>query len=812
MFPGKRALQTQPSLLAPPTWFSALTALTIHDKTEKLVASTSLLTFFSSVRRSDQNAFDPRVVFDPGSNRFFLVAAGFIENPSCTVGTCVSHLFLAVSKTSSPTTLGSGDWYFYAFDATLDGATPTTNLADFPGLGVDENVVVLTANMLSFSDRSNQYVKIRILDKSKLIRGEAVTWTDFFRMTDPLNGSTLRAGFQPALHFGNPGTFFFISYSEASSCGLIVWGIANPLSSPTLSVRIAAASGTCNWPPDAAQPGGGTPLDTGDMFVKGVVYRNGSLWAAQTISMNFGSSDVSAIRWVQIDVSAWSKSVSFIQDSTFGSDGIWYFYPAIMVDASNNISIVFARSSASEFASVYYTGRLATDPPNMLRPAKLLKAGMANLNMVDGSGQNRFGDYFGIAMDPSDGSFWMLGEYAKASNQWGTWVGNVVAPVGIKAAFESPEAGPVSGVAVIRGWAFATQAGVQISSVELFIDGVRIGNIPCCSERGDIQAAFPQFPAANTLNSGWGTTFNWGVLNAGTHAVQVVIYNTAREQLATEMRTVTVVKPGNFEFLDQFTLAGATARIEGDQLVVEGAVVRDKASQQQKTINARYRWFTSSQSLQTIEAVTIGTAFSSQSFFSEMFAALSEWLLGLSGATTAQASPGIVRSFEGPEANQVVSGVGVIRGWAFTDTPGASLNEVRLVIDGTPSNFIPCCSQRGDVAAAFPSNPNALNSGWGFTINYGNLPAGSHTLGLRLGDSIGASLTDNHGVTVVKIGSFEFLDQFNLSGTTVQIQGEEIVLSGVQVRDKASQQTRVVTVRLRWLQSAQALGIVAAAG
>src|SRR5262245_2963574 len=91
----------------------------------------------------------------------------------------------------------------------------------------------------------------------------------------------------------------------------------------------------------------------------------------------------------------------------------------------------------------------------------------------------------------------------------------------IMAALESPQNGQAaSGIAIIRGWAFATQAGIQISSVELFIDGVRGGNIPCCSERADVQAAFPQFPAFNTFNSGWGVTFNWGLVSSGIHTVR----------------------------------------------------------------------------------------------------------------------------------------------------------------------------------------------------------------------------------------------------------------------------------------------------
>ncbi len=58
-------------------------------------------------------------------------------------------------------------------------------------------------------------------------------------------------------------------------------------------------------------------------------------------------------------------------------------------------------------------------------------------------------------------------------------------------------------------------------------------------------------------------------------------------------RPIIVVKSGEFEFLDQFDFSRATARISRDELVVEGIVVRDKATQRQKTINARFRWFTS---------------------------------------------------------------------------------------------------------------------------------------------------------------------------------------------------------------------------
>jgi hypothetical protein len=239
---------------------------------------------------------------------------------------------------------------------------------------------------------------------------------------------------------------------------------------------------------------------------------------------------------------------------------------------------------------------------------------------------------------------------------------------------------------------------------------------------------------------------------------------------------------------------------------VEGVIVRDKASQQQKGINLRLGWFASSQSFGMIHSTTLTQFSATPSGFASAWSVLWEKVKGV--IASAYAAPGVVATFEGPEAGQIAAGIGVLRGWAFADTPGATITEVQLVIDGTVQGTVPCCSARGDIATAYPGNANALNSGWGATFNYGLLNSGFHTFGVQIADSVGATFSDSHGVTVVKIGGFEFLDQVNLSGATVRIEGEDIVLEGVQGRDKASQQTRVITVRLRWLPSAQALSIV----
>src|SRR5262252_7290318 len=82
-------------------------SLTIRGKTGTLIASASLAAFFASVRQAGESAFDPRAIYDAGAGRFFVSAGGKITNPGCTAGVnCVSHFFLAVSKTANPTTTG----------------------------------------------------------------------------------------------------------------------------------------------------------------------------------------------------------------------------------------------------------------------------------------------------------------------------------------------------------------------------------------------------------------------------------------------------------------------------------------------------------------------------------------------------------------------------------------------------------------------------------------------------------------------------------------------------------------------------------
>ena len=378
----------------------------------------------------------------------------------------------------------------------------------------------------------------------------------------------------------------------------------------------------------------------------------------------------------------------------------------------------------------------------------------------------------------------------------------------LKAVFESPLANAVvAGIALIRGWAFDTLSGEIIASVQFFIDGVLDADATCCSTRSDVRDAFPAFPATNTLNSGWGLTKNWGNEASGPHTLRVEIMSTSGKMFSAT-RTVTVVKPGDFGFLDQFSLSGVTASRVGQQVQLTGVQIRDKDSQATATVTLAYTWQGPSQQFELQSSTVVAQATPQRRWaFQTWWLALQELFAPI--GVSAQGM-GLRTAWEGPVAGPV-GGVDLVRGWGYEQAPAEALMTIRFFIDNVQNSLVVCCSPRPDVAAAFPADVNALLSGWGLTLNWGNLTAGDHTAHIEYESTTGETVeSDTRTITVVKPGGFGFLSTLSLTGATVSRDGEEIVVSGVTVTEAGTATTAQVTLRLRWDIGTQALRLVSA--
>jgi len=371
------------------------------------VLQRTLTQWFSNVVQG-MTIFDPKALYDQHAGRWVLLAVAVQRNPNNSL-----HL-LSVSSSTDPL----GPWRNYRFNAMLDGSTATTNWADYPALGVDNQALYVTTNMFAFGG-GFQYAKIRVIPKAGPYSGGASPYFDFVRMNNADNSMAFTV--QPCHTFGAPQVEYLVNSGFPSGNSLTLWHITNPTGAPTLTRQQVPVS-PYSLPPNAEQRGGAPPLNTGDVRVLHAMFRGDSVWTAFTTAHNWGgSSNRAAIQWCQIRAAV----PAVVQQGVFGTANFHYCYPAPCPDNNGNMTLVFSRSGSSEFGSILYTGRRSTGALGTLQASALLKAGTAHYARLDDGGRNRWGDYNGIAADPANPrQIWFYSEYASAVDTWGTWVGS----------------------------------------------------------------------------------------------------------------------------------------------------------------------------------------------------------------------------------------------------------------------------------------------------------------------------------------------------------------------------------------------------
>lgn len=373
----------------------------------------SAVTWFSNVL-PENNAFDPKVVYDHFADRWVMVWLA-VETDTLAPS---SHMLVSVSDDSDP----RGDWCNFALRGDVNGPAPVPNWSDYQGVGFDDAAVYVVPNQFGF-DGGWAGVKLRILPKGQLYDATcpAVTYTDFWDLRDPDFPGVKVATLRPAVTFGSPGVEYLINDSPFSTgTTMTLWSLTNPLDpAPVLTgVNVPVTERTS--PPNADQLGGSSILiSVGGPRVRNVVYRAGSVWTAHSVADVSGA--FARARYVRIDV----MGPTLLEDVAFGRDGCWLYYPAVTADANGNMSMVYNQSCTDEYIGIRYTGRRPGDVE--LRPSDLLKAGEATYVKDLGSGRNRWGDYSGIAVDPAQPSrVWIYSEYAASpGDTWGTWIGEL---------------------------------------------------------------------------------------------------------------------------------------------------------------------------------------------------------------------------------------------------------------------------------------------------------------------------------------------------------------------------------------------------
>ena len=393
-------------------------AIRVETRTGTLLSEVPLDTFWNPVNpiASGSFAFDPKVLYDKFNSRWILTACADAEAAS-------SGVLIAVSATSDPT----GTWFLYKKDA--DAA----NLlwADYPSFGFNKDWIIVQVNMFAMplpGPEQYDHGQVFVFDKANLYAHGAGNVTI-------LNDNQMFSA-APAVTFDNTlSTMYLLEDWNGPAGQMRLSRITGTVGAEMLNASAATFfSVAATWedfPPVenfAPQLGTSSKIDNNDARVQDLVYRNGTLWATHTVFLPTGVPTRSAVQWWQITPAGSVTQRARIDDP---SGTLFFAFPSIAVNVSNDALLGYSRFSASQFASGNYAFRASTDPLNTFQADTVLKAGEATYFKTFSGTANRWGDYSATSVDPvNDTDFWTTQEYAGTPNngfdRWATWWGKIV--------------------------------------------------------------------------------------------------------------------------------------------------------------------------------------------------------------------------------------------------------------------------------------------------------------------------------------------------------------------------------------------------
>ncbi|MCB9844965.1 MAG: hypothetical protein H6811_03115 [Phycisphaeraceae bacterium] len=339
--------------------------------------------------------FDPEVIYDPASGRFFAMAAEAFAPGNR------SYVLIAVSDDSDP----NGTWHKYRFETTsLAG-----DLFDSPNIGVTADAVVVTGDGFGLSSNYPVFT----WDKASLLAGNPPAVS----RQATLSTSTQSAGI-PAFQAPDPGLMYMLEHQEGSNrTQLRVIAMRDLLTGPTFATAQVSVP-SYSAPGNMQQMGTTVRPNSFDARFWSIAYRNGSIWGTHHVNSN-----PVRVRWYEIATNGWptsGQSPSLVQSGEIAPGaGIHTTFSAIDVADDGTAGVVYARSASNEFISMNTAYRIACDPLGTMRP------GVRQQTNNSGHTSGRWGDYASIDVDPADGrTLWSYHEYNQ-NNSWRTWVASL---------------------------------------------------------------------------------------------------------------------------------------------------------------------------------------------------------------------------------------------------------------------------------------------------------------------------------------------------------------------------------------------------
>ncbi|MBK9290167.1 MAG: T9SS type A sorting domain-containing protein [Bacteroidetes bacterium] len=382
------------------------TVYAIYNKSGQLVAGpTNLNLLFEGVTGSQYNDGDPIVLWDEAAQRW-LVAEFSITGSN-------DYMLVAVSTSSDP----SGTWHRYSFDV--------DDMPDYPKLGVWRDGYYMGTNTPNAGKKD-----IYVLERDKMLIGATAQMVGFKNNLRPNSGFHCVPPVDndgPLAPAGSPGIFITIN-DDAWGGSDQIWiyelnvNWTTPASSTfarTQQINVPAFDSNfgSTWE-NIAQKGTTQKLDAvNQVIMHRPQYRNFGTY--QTIvachTVDVSGTDQAGIRWYELRRTG-TGPWTIRQTGTYAPDNHSRWMGSIAMTPSGKIGLVYSISSTTLNPGLRFTGQSTA----------AYAAGNGILDVAEEvilegtlsqTGSERWGDYFMLAIDPSDNeTFWATGQYVGSGN------------------------------------------------------------------------------------------------------------------------------------------------------------------------------------------------------------------------------------------------------------------------------------------------------------------------------------------------------------------------------------------------------------
>ncbi|MBK7029746.1 MAG: PKD domain-containing protein [Bacteroidales bacterium] len=321
-------------------------------------------------------------------------------------------------------------------------ALPTNTFPDYPKFSIWSDGYYITANKDQTSASTSQVVFA--LERNKMLTGDPTAQMIGF----PLTG-IVTSGFYSPLGFnvtgntmppaGNAPIVYMQddSWSGVSSDHLKLWSVnvnwttpaSSTISSPQV-INTAAFDGLFDGGSfsNLPQPSGSDidALQATIMYM--AQYRRFPTYNCAVfnfvVDLN-GADNLAGIRWYELRQTTDGAPWSIYQEGTYTQpSGHSAFSGNMCMDMNGNIALAYTTVSTTQFPSLRYTGRYASDPLGTMTLAEEVI-----VNGTQSDPATRYGDYSQMTIDPSDDvTFWSIGEYFNSGRKNHVGVFNIAPP------------------------------------------------------------------------------------------------------------------------------------------------------------------------------------------------------------------------------------------------------------------------------------------------------------------------------------------------------------------------------------------------